>query len=254
MVNPKMNLYVSILSVKSMSSNSVSFHAGEPATNSHLGRSEAMGTTGGLSCALTRLDPRHTHCVDVPVCVSTREVYSSAWMTVREDVVRWPDGVTDVYPIARKRDFVVVLPRQAGGLWLVEQYRYPVGGRRWEFPQGSWPLGEAGDPLALARNELREETGFSSRRWTPLGRLEVSAGLTPQGFDVFLAEDLREGLPAREGTEADMLTSWRDAEEIRSMIRTGEISDACTIAAYALYLNQVQEDAGRSPPDATLPG
>jgi hypothetical protein len=43
--------------------------------------------------------------------------------------------------------------------YLVEQLRYPVKGRYWEFPKGSWEQIEGADPLEMARGELREETG-----------------------------------------------------------------------------------------------
>jgi 8-oxo-dGTP pyrophosphatase MutT (NUDIX family) len=80
-------------------------------------------------------------------------------MSVREDEVVLPDGQPGLYGVVDKPDFALVVPREDdGSVWLVEQYRYPVGKRSWEFPQGSWPAGATGSAAELAAAELREET------------------------------------------------------------------------------------------------
>ncbi|MDP9417708.1 MAG: ADP-ribose pyrophosphatase, partial [Actinomycetota bacterium] len=53
--------------------------------------------------------------------LSTRIVYRNAWMTVREDAVRRADGAEGIYGVVEKPDFALVLPRDAGGFWMVEQ-------------------------------------------------------------------------------------------------------------------------------------
>ncbi|NUS10346.1 MAG: NUDIX hydrolase [Streptomyces sp.] len=157
-------------------------------------------------------------------------------MTVREDEVQRPDGSPGLYGVVDKPDFALVIPRDAdGGFHLVEQYRYPVAGRYWEFPQGSWPAGHEGEaPLDLARAELREETGLRADRMTYLGRMHVAYGYASQGCHVFLAEELTEGAPEREASEADMRQRRVAPDEWRALIRAGRVTDAATLAAYTL--------------------
>lgn len=167
--------------------------------------------------------------------VRSREVYRNPWMVVREDDIRHPDGSPGLYGVVDKPDYALVIPRQDGRVHLVEQYRYPVGGRYWEFPQGSWPEGHHGTaPLDLARAELREETGLRAERMTYLGRIHVAYGYASQGCHVFLAEHLRAGVPEREATEADMCQRWADPGEWRGLVQTGRITDAATLAAHSL--------------------
>lgn len=103
--------------------------------------------------------------------LSTREVYRNSWLTLREDTVEFPDGSHGLYSVVDKNDFELVLARQDEGFWLVEQFRYPVGSREWEFPQGGWPAGRTGTQAELARTELREETGMRAGSLAHLGRL-----------------------------------------------------------------------------------
>ena len=170
---------------------------------------------------------------------SSREVYRNAWMSVREDAVVLPDGQPGLYGVVDKPDFALVVPREDdGSLWLVEQYRYPVQRRSWEFPQGSWPAGTVGSAAELAAAELREETGLRAARLQHLGRLHEAPGFCSQGFDVWLATDLVAGPPQREATEQGMQTRRVTQAELRRMVRAGELVDAASLAAYALYAVQ----------------
>jgi len=166
--------------------------------------------------------------------LETRTVYQSPWMTVREDRVARSDGTTGTYGVVDKADFALVIPSQPGGFWLVEQYRYPIGRRAWEFPQGSWAGDPAGDQAALAMSELREETGLAAGELVHLGHLYGAYGFCSQGFDVFLATNLVVGEPRREHSERDMVHRFVTDGQLATMVRTGEIVDGATIAAYAL--------------------
>lgn len=108
--------------------------------------------------------------------VNSRVVYQNPWMVVREDEIRRPDGSPGIFGVVEKPDFALVMPRWRDGFWLVEQFRYPVGRRAWEFPQGSWGHGGGGDQAALARQELAEEAGLRAESLTHLGHLFEAYG------------------------------------------------------------------------------
>lgn len=169
--------------------------------------------------------------------IASRVAYANAWMTVREDTVLRTDGTTGSYGVVDKPDFALVIPRTSSGFWLVEQYRYPVRRRAWEFPQGSWNADRSqGSTAELARSELAEETGLTAERFRHLGHLHGAYGFCSQGFDVFLAEDLVPGPTRREPTEADMIHRLVTEHELREMVVSGQIVDAATLSAYALLL------------------
>ncbi|NUT99650.1 MAG: NUDIX hydrolase, partial [Saccharothrix sp.] len=130
--------------------------------------------------------------------LGSREVYANPWMTVREDPIRRADGTTGIYGVVDKPDYALVIPLDGERLRLVEQYRYPLGMRRWEFPQGTAPERADTDPLALAERELREETGLRAGKLVELGLLDVAPGMSSQRGRVFLATELTEGFHERE--------------------------------------------------------
>jgi len=71
--------------------------------------------------------------------LSSRVAYENRWMRVREDEIRYRDGTTGIYGVVEKSNYVVVVPLDSDDhLHLVEQYRYPIAIRCWEFPQGAW--------------------------------------------------------------------------------------------------------------------
>ncbi len=167
---------------------------------------------------------------------SSRLVYENPWLSVREDKFQRSDGTTGVYGVVDKPDFAIVIAEQDGLFHLVEQFRYPIGRRSWEFPMGGWPTGKGGTALELAQSELREETGLVAGRWEHLAHLHEAAGFCSQGFDIFLASELTTGAHAREESEADMVHRSFSEQQLRGMMLDGTIVDAATIAAFGLLL------------------
>ncbi len=168
--------------------------------------------------------------------IGSRVVYTNPWMTVREDDIERPDGSSGIFGVVEKDDFALIVPRYQDGFVLVEQFRYPVEARFWEFPQGSWEEAAGTAPEALARAELAEETGFEAGEMRRLGHLFEAYGYSDQGFDVYLASELEPGPPRRSIEEQDMRVQSVSTSELEAMIRDGRIKDAPTIAAYGLLL------------------
>ena len=167
--------------------------------------------------------------------IGTRIVYQNRWMRVREDAIRRRDGSRGIYGVVEKPDFVVITPLEGDGrLHLVQQFRYPVRGRYWELPQGSWEQAPQADPVGMARGELREETGLVAAQMTYAGHLFEACGYATQGYHIFMATDLRRTEDDREREEQDLVTREFPLSEAERMIRGGEIKDSTTVAALGL--------------------
>jgi 8-oxo-dGTP pyrophosphatase MutT (NUDIX family) len=163
-------------------------------------------------------------------------VYRNNWLTVREDDICRADGSSGIYAVVDKPTFALVIPRDGDRFHLVEQFRYPLGLRRWEFPQGTAPGRADVAPTELAARELREETGLLARSMIELGTLDVAPGMSSQRGRVFLATQITEGPHEREHEEQDMRSAWFARTEVEQMMRDGTITDAQTMAAWTLLL------------------
>lgn len=169
------------------------------------------------------------------VTLGTKVVYENRWMRVREDAIRRRDGSQGLYGVIEKANFVAILAREAdGAVHLVEQYRYPIGRRVWELPQGAWEQVPGADPLQVARGELREETGLTASRMIHAGDFFQGYGHSTQVCHVFLAEGLDRGEVALDAEEQGLVTRCVRAAEFERMLRTGEIADSTTLAVVAL--------------------
>jgi ADP-ribose pyrophosphatase len=170
--------------------------------------------------------------------ISSREVYRNPWTSVREDVIERGNGQRGIYGVIDKDPACIVIPLDSTAegdfVYLIEQYRYTVGGRFLEFPQGGWEVAEV-VPEELARGELREETGLTAERMTHLSTLQIAYGVMNQKHFVFLAEGLTMGEPDPDTEESDLVVRRVSVREFEGMILDGTIVDNCTISAWGLY-------------------
>ena len=122
--------------------------------------------------------------------LASRQIYQNNWLTIREDDIQRPDGSHGIYAVVDKPTYALVIPRDGHRFHLVEQFRYPLGLRRWEFPQGTAPDRAHLEPAALAARELREETGLTAATltelteatgWLPHSTRAVLTGLRKKG-------------------------------------------------------------------------
>jgi 8-oxo-dGTP pyrophosphatase MutT (NUDIX family) len=130
----------------------------------------------------------------------------------------------------------LVVPMENDGFHLIEQYRYALGRRSWEFPQGTWADDRETTTEELARAELAQETGLRAATFVFVGSFAIAPGFLNQGCDVFLAMDLTAGETDRDPEEQGMRQQWFARAEVERMIQDGEIVDGPTMAAYTRLL------------------
>ncbi|HEU5341062.1 NUDIX hydrolase [Edaphobacter sp.] len=170
--------------------------------------------------------------------ISSREVYRNPWTRVREDVIERANGQRGIYGVIDKDPASIIIPLDSTSegefVYLVEQFRYTVGGTYLEFPQGGWEQAEV-VPEDLARGELREETGLTAERMTLLSTLQIAYGVMNQKHYVFLAEGLTMGTHDRDPEESDLVVRRVRVQDFEAMVLDGTIVDNCSVAAWGLY-------------------
>ncbi len=170
--------------------------------------------------------------------ISSREVYRNQWTRVREDVIERANGERGIYGVVDKDPACLIIPLETTAegdfLYLVEQFRYTVGGRFVEFPQGGWEQADA-VPEEMARGELREETGLRAEKMTLLTTLHIGYGVLNQKQYIYLAEGLAQGERELDAEESDLVVHRVSVAEFEAMLVDGTIVDGSSAAAWGVY-------------------
>ncbi len=154
--------------------------------------------------------------------------YENPWIRVEHRDVITPTGNPGIYGVVKfKNKAIGIVPvDDAGFIYLVGQYRYPLEEYSWEIPEGGGPIGE--DPLATARRELKEETGLTAERWRQIGRVHTSNSVTDEEGFIFLAQGLTPGDAQPEETEELVLKKVSLADAV-DMVMRSEITDSISV-------------------------
>ena len=163
--------------------------------------------------------------------LSSRKAYLGPVFWVTTDEVLEPTGVRVRRDVVRHSGSIVILAvddSQSEPRVLTErQYRHAAGRFLYELPAGRIDEGE--NELKAAKRELREETGYSARRWKKILHFWASPGFVAEAMTVYLAQDLTLGDAEPEDDEVIEI-SLVPLRQAVGMVIDGTIQDAKTIA------------------------
>ena len=168
--------------------------------------------------------------------LSSEVVFQCPLFRVLHDKLVEPGGRHSERDIIRHNGSVVILAVDSSknNPWIVveRQYRHAANQFLWELPAGTLDPGE--DPLAGAKRELAEETGYTARKWKPLVEYYASPGFLGESMKVFVAEGLVAG---DTNWDADEQIEFRlvKLSELLKMIEKGAILDGKTLTSVLLY-------------------
>ncbi|RLB81476.1 MAG: ADP-ribose pyrophosphatase [Deltaproteobacteria bacterium] len=146
--------------------------------------------------------------------------------------VTLPNGAIKDREIVRHPGASAMVPLlDDGRVILISQYRHAMAKFLWEIPAGTLEPNE--EPMACARRELMEETGYEATSLEKLTEIWPAPGYTDERIHIFLATGL--SLVEQNLEDDEVLQAQPMAfDTALEMITKGKIQDAKTIAGLLL--------------------
>ncbi len=156
--------------------------------------------------------------------------YENAWISLTEHQVLNPLGNPGIYGVVNFKNIAIgIVPLDEHlNLTLVGQYRFALDAYSWEIPEGGGPINTS--TVENAKRELLEETGLKAGSWVEMMRMHLSNSVSNELAIIYLARNLSKHQACPEDTEQLKLLTI-PFEEAYSMVCSGEITDAMTVAA-----------------------
>lgn len=169
--------------------------------------------------------------------ISSKIAYKGKVFTVVSDKVEEADGLVHTRDVIRHNGSVVILAMDESTspldpeVVLIRQYRHATGQILIELPAGRVEPDET--PLAAAKREMAEETGYKAKKWSLLTRYFASPGFLGEWMQVYLARDLRAGTATPEADEHIEVLRLKLSEAV-ALVKANKISDGKTIIGLML--------------------
>ena len=163
--------------------------------------------------------------------VNSKTVYEGI-VNFKVDTVRLINGALSKREYMQHPGASAVLAVEKGKVLFVEQYRYPVKKVMLEIPAGK--LTPRQTPLACAKAELKEETGYTAKNIKRILTFNTSAAFADENLHIFYASGLKPGKTHLDDDEF-VNVKWLPLPHVFRMIKTGKLTDSKTIIALLYY-------------------
>ncbi|WP_377809585.1 NUDIX domain-containing protein [Azospirillum sp. A29] len=170
---------------------------------------------------------------------------ASPYLKVRAETVQLPDGrtVENFYQIDQPDFALMYVETEDCKVVMLRTYKHGPRRVSLTFPAGAIEPGE--DPLAAARRELLEETGYAADDWTALGGFVVGANSRGSTCHMFHAKGARKVAEPDQGDLEDMRIELHSARELIDAAAQGDYAVLPVIAMLgAMLLPELREGLG----------
>ena len=172
--------------------------------------------------------------------LSSEYVVESPWYRLRRDVCRLPDGsVVENYYVREHAGFSVTFAITGNNeVVFTRQYKHGIGDVVLELPAGMLEPGE--DPLACARRELEEETGYIADGFQLVAEFATDPTSSTGHLYLYVALGARpEGTPAPEATE-DIDTTLVPLDRVLEQVHQRHVRAQSQVASIYAALDHLE--------------
>ena len=170
--------------------------------------------------------------MDIENTIKSELIYSGQLLELRRDIISTTSGKS-FREVIRHPGASVIIPYTSNNkIIFVKQFRYAISNFLIELPAGLIEKNESHKDTA--QRELREETGYSAKKLSNIGKFWTAPGFCDELIHVYLAEDLiYDPLPS--DLDEDIETIEIELNEANEEIIAGKITDSKTISALNMF-------------------
>jgi len=171
--------------------------------------------------------------------LSSEPVFVNKWWNIVHEKVELGDGTTGDWWVNLAQSGVLVFALTEGGKVVVNrQYKHGISEVVTELCIGMVD-GDDGGPLAEAKRELMEETGYGGGDWEALGSFASNPTSSRSRVHMFMARGVRKMAEPVHDPREVVETSEVALEELVAMIDRGEFSTSAAMAGIFLALRKL---------------
>jgi 8-oxo-dGTP pyrophosphatase MutT (NUDIX family) len=172
--------------------------------------------------------------------LSSQYLFRDLWFTVRKDKCEKPDGkIVDPYYVFEFPTWVTALAlTEEGKVIMVKQYRHAIEDVCLEIPGGCVDDTDKNLQDAIAR-ELLEETGYSFKGYTYLGKISPNPSTNNNWMHMFLATGGKKIQKQKLDENEEIEVVLHSIGELKDFVRKGEIVQAMHVSCILYGLEKL---------------
>jgi ADP-ribose pyrophosphatase len=161
-----------------------------------------------------------------------KSLYKGKLLDLSRKKIKLPNGYTACLEVIKHPGASLIIPfLNKDRIIFLRQYRPVINSYIYELPAGTLDKGEK--PLACARREIVEETGYTASKFKKLGFIYPVPGYSTEKITIYRAEGLKK--TASNVQQDEVIRSFVFTKSrVVSLFKAGRIVDAKTIAALAM--------------------
>ena len=164
-------------------------------------------------------------------------LHKRPWLTVRQERLLMPNGtvVPEYYVLEYPNWVNIIAINKKKEFVMIKQYRPGIQMTCYELCAGVCDEDDA-SPLASAKRELLEETGYGGGKWTEFMRVAPNASATTNWSYCFIAEDVEKISEQSLDESEQIIVKLFTFDQLKKLLDDGEILQATMAAPLWKYM------------------